>query len=114
MLSGPFEITGQWAAPRVAVSAGAVPFRPSNGVYVVVGPPADAEAMVGQPGVAGAWQFTDPSSDRHITVAFVDGDLWQASSSLAGAAGGVQAEWAGPLERVDAFRWDWFATLTPQ
>ncbi len=61
-----------------------------------------------------AWQFTDASSDRHITVAFVDGDLWQASSSLAGAAGGVQAEWAGPLERVDAFRWDWFATLTPQ
>jgi hypothetical protein len=43
----------------------------------------------------------------------VDGDLWEASAAL-GEAGGTAAEWAGPLERVDAFRWDWFATLTPQ
>ena len=31
-----------------------------------------------------------------------------------GPAGAASPEWAGPLERVDAFRWDWFATLTPQ
>ena len=30
------------------------------------------------------------------------------------AESGPELEWAGPLERVDAFRWDWFATLTPQ
>ncbi len=116
LLSGPFEIAGRWAAPRVAVSAGAVPFRPSNGVYVVVGPRVDGEAMVEQPGVAGTWQFTDASSDRHITVAFVDGDLWQAASALGQAVSAVgdPPEWSGPLERVDAFRWDWFATLTPQ
>jgi hypothetical protein len=116
LLSGPFEIAGRWAAPRVAVSAEAVPFRPSNGVYVVVGPRVDGEAMVEQPGVAGTWQFTDASSNRHITVAFVDGDLWQAASALgrAGSVGGDPPEWSGPLERVDAFRWDWFATLTPQ
>ncbi len=116
LLSGPFEIAGRWAAPRVAVSAGAVPFRPSNGVYVVVGPPVEGEAMVEQPGVAGTWQFTDPSSNRHVTVAFVDGDLWQAATALGetGTATEAPLEWAGPLERVDAFRWDWFATLTPQ
>ena len=116
LLSGPFEISGQWAAPRVAVSAGAVPFRPSNGVYVVVGPPVDGGATVEQHGVAGVWQFTDASNDRHISVAFVDGDLWQAASVLGASAtaGGIVPEWAGPLERVDAFRWDWFATLTPQ
>jgi hypothetical protein len=93
-----------------------VPFRPSNGVYVVVGPQADGEAMVQQRGVAGTWQFTDASSDRHIAVAFVDGDLWQAASALSemAVASGELPEWAGPLERVDAFRWDWFATLTPQ
>jgi hypothetical protein len=116
LLSGPFEIAGSWAAPRVAVSAGAVPFRPSNGVYVVVGPEVDGAATVAQPGVAGAWSFVDRDTGRHITVAFVDGDLWHAASALGAVAhpGSPALEWAGPLERVDAFRWDWFATLTPQ
>ena len=117
VLSGPFEIVGQWAAPRVAVSAGAVPFRPSHGVYVVVGPAVDGRALVeDHPGVAGAWQFADASRDRHLTVAFVDGELFGAASALSEvvAGAGARAEWAGPLERVDAFRWDWFATLTPR
>jgi hypothetical protein len=113
LLSGPFPVVGRWAAPRVAVSPEAVPFRPAHGVHVVVGPAVDGARLVGEHGVAGAWQFTDAEHERTITVAFVDGDLWQASASI-GTAGGESAEWAGPLERVDAFRWDWFATLTPQ
>jgi len=115
LLSGPFDVVGRWAAPRVAVSGAAVPFRPSHGVYVVVGPAVDGHALVDQAGVAGAWQFADPSNDRFVTVAFVDGDLWHASAALGPTV--VEdgpPEWAGPLERVDAFRWDWFATLTPQ
>jgi len=120
LLSGPFDVVGRWAAPRVAVSAGAVPFRPSQGVYVVVGPAVDGATLIDHAGVAGAWQFADATAGRTITVAFVDGDLWQASAAIGAAevggvtAGGVTPEWAGPLERVDAFRWDWFATLTPQ
>ena len=113
VVSGPFAIVGRWAAPRVAVSPEAVPFRPAQGVHVVVGPLLDGAALVDHPGVAGAWQFADAEDGRYITVAFVDGDLWQASAAL-GTAGGASPEWAGPLERVDAFRWDWFATLTPQ
>jgi hypothetical protein len=113
LLSGPFPVVGRWAAPRVAVSPEAVPFRPAVGVHVVVGPAVDGGRLVDHHGVAGAWQFTDAEHDRTITVAFVDGDLWQASASL-GTAGAESPEWAGPLERVDAFRWDWFATLTPQ
>jgi hypothetical protein len=113
VLSGPFPVVGRWAAPRVAVSPEAVPFRPAEGVYVVVGPPQPADQWVTCPGVAGAWQFADAEQGRSITVAFVDGDLWEASAAL-GEAGVTAAEWAGPLERVDAFRWDWFATLTPQ
>ncbi|HEY1652205.1 MAG TPA: hypothetical protein VGG09_10020 [Acidimicrobiales bacterium] len=114
VLSGPFEVVGSWAAPRVAVSAGAVPFRPSHGVYTVVGPPVDGAALVEVPGVAGAWQFAD--GERAVTVAFVDGDLWHVAGVLGNsiAASAEVPEWAGPLERVDAFRWDWFATLTPQ
>jgi len=113
LLSGPFPVAGRWAAPRVAVSPEAVPYRPANGVHVVVGPAVDAGALVERHGVAGVWQFADAEQDRSITVSFVDGDLWQAASDL-GNAGGEAPEWAGPLERVDAFRWDWFATLTPQ
>jgi hypothetical protein len=114
VLSGPFDVVGSWAAPRVAVSAGAIPFRPSHGVYTVVGPAIDGAGLVEMPGVAGVWQFADDG--RTVTVAFVDGDLWRVAEALGGAVGdlGATPEWAGPLERVDAFRWDWFATLTPQ
>ena len=114
LLSGPFEVVGAWAAPQVAISAGAVPFRPAHGVYAVVGPAIDGERLVDAHGVAGAWQFRD--QERTVTVAFVDGDLWHAATELGAlcAEHGPDLEWAGPLERVDAFRWDWFATLTPQ
>jgi hypothetical protein len=100
----------------VAISAAAVPFRPSNGVYAVVGPAVDGAALIEGAGVAGVWQFTDMESDRVTTVAFVDGDLWQAAEAIETVTAGLETppEWAGPLERVDAFRWDWFATLTPQ
>jgi hypothetical protein len=113
-LSGPFDVVGSWAAPRVAVSAGAIPFRPSHGVYVVVGPSVEGASVVELPGVAGVWQFAD--AERTVTVAFVDGDLWQVAATLESTLGELDTtpEWAGPLERVDAFRWDWFATLTPQ
>ena len=117
LLSGPFEVVGRWAAPRVAVSAEAVPFRPSQGVYVTVGPRVDGAELTAHPGVAGAWQFADGPAGRTVTVAFVDGDLWHAASTLGpicSGGGAAPPEWAGPLERVDAFRWDWFATLTPQ
>jgi hypothetical protein len=113
LLSGPFAVVGRWAAPRVAVSAAAVPYRPAHGVHVVVGPGVPGAELVRHPGVAGAWQFFDAERDRTITVTFVDGDLWQAATAI-GTGGCESAEWAGPLERVDAFRWDWFATLTPQ
>jgi len=112
LLSGPFAVVGRWADPRVAVSAEAIPYRPAHGVHVVVGPPLRGEELVGHAGVAGAWQFFDAEHDRTITVTFVDGDLWQAAAAL-GNGGGESPEWAGPLERVDAFRWDWVATLTP-
>ncbi len=114
VLSGPFDVVGSWAAPRVAVSAGAIPYRPSHGVYTIVGPPIDGAALVETPGVAGVWQFAE--GERTVTVAFVDGDLWGVADTLGQTVGALDAtpEWAGPLERVDAFRWDWFATLTPQ
>ncbi len=91
-LSGPFAVTGLWAAPRVLVSAESIPFRPNLGVYVVVrtGYPDVASAepapeSAGMPyggaaerdsalagsllevdGVAGVWTFaTDGRFGRH-------------------------------------------------
>jgi hypothetical protein len=112
LLSGPFEIEGRWAAPRVLISPEAVPFRPSAGLYAVVGPRLEAPGLIGHDGVAGVWQFG--ADDRHITVSFVDGDLWRVAEDLGSFCGdhadGV--EWAGPLEPVDANGWDWFDTLS--
>lgn len=133
-LSGPFEVRDCWVSPRVKVSAAAVPHRPTRGIYVVVGPPVDGAAMVAHQGVAGAWSFantatadtaTGPSLDRHITVAFIDGDLATTASQLGQwclqhAGHGGTMEWAGPLDLldrvnpVDTDSYDWFDRLTPQ
>jgi hypothetical protein len=112
VLSGPFEVEGRWAAPRVLVSPEAVPFRPSRGLYVVVGPALGAAALVERDGVAGVWQFG--ADGRHVTVAFVDGDLWAVAADVGALtrSAGDPVEWAGPLEPVDASGWDWFATLS--
>jgi hypothetical protein len=116
LLSGPFDVTGQWAAPHARVSPGVVPHRPSEGVYVVVGPQVDGAALTQTDGVAGTWELSDGESGRFVTIAFVDGDLLGTASALGAglAAGDRPLEWAGPLERIDANHWDWFATLTAQ
>jgi hypothetical protein len=50
LLSGPLAVVGRWAAPRVAVSPGAVPYRPAHGVHVVVGPALRGEELMAHPG----------------------------------------------------------------
>jgi hypothetical protein len=127
-LSGAFSVEYRWAAPRVGVSAAAVPFRPATGVYVAVGPALPEAAWVGTEGVAGVWGFAEAGADqaeeeqgngggdgaaagrRHISVAFVDGDLWEVAAGLGEYCRGLghALEWAGPLERVDPYAWDWF------
>ncbi|MFM8303068.1 MAG: hypothetical protein ACKOA9_02030 [Actinomycetota bacterium] len=98
-VSGPLQWLDAHAAPRVLVSAEAVPYRPNRGVYVIVeepvadADPADADAWVRDlhehwagavcavPGVAGIWQFaTSPrlhgagwsDGGRRITVCYLD------------------------------------------
>ncbi|HUC03841.1 MAG TPA: hypothetical protein VL961_00485 [Acidimicrobiales bacterium] len=130
LVSGAFEVGGRWSSPGAVVSADVIPHRPSNGIYLVVGPPIDGAALAEQEGLAGAWSFEPfgAAADlpAHVTVGFVAPD----SDPLAVArdvgqwvddschtphiAGGSELEWAGPLERIDPYRWDWFARLTPQ
>jgi hypothetical protein len=115
-LAGPYEVTGRWAAPQAKLSAAAVPFRPTTGIYVVVGPPVDGASMSTHVGVVGVWQFTDRAADRHITVAFLKGSLSDTALPLGEwcLAADPAPEWAGPLERIEASQWGWFARLTSQ
>ena len=90
-LAGPYERTSVLAAPRVIVSAEAIPYRPNRGVYFVMRAwngrgrgrghgtgrrlsraaraAADDELaarLVGADGVAGVWTFaSSPRFDRH-------------------------------------------------
>ena len=117
-LSGAFDVVGQWSGQGMGISPTAVPFRPSNGLYVVVGPALDdsrRDRVLEVPGVAGAWEFSQwpgrgSDGGRRITVTFVDGPLATVSDRLGQLWTGVEPgpEWAGPLERVDAGDWGWF------
>lgn len=134
-LSGPFAVAGMLAAPRVLVSPDAVPYRPNLGVYVVVRDGVEgaaladdpgallAPALVGIEGVAGVWTFaTSESFDRlawhpgakTITVCYLDGDPLETASKLGRSVRdsigpqGRPALFAGPLETITPWRWDWF------
>jgi hypothetical protein len=114
-LSGPFPLVGASAAPRVLISAAAVPYRPNRGVYVEVEEPADDEdpadaerirtahlsALCAQPGVAGAWSFADAPplelNDRLLPVV---------ARRRAESMG--RTVFAGPFETVTPREWTWF------
>ena len=139
-LSGPFEVLGAAAAPRVLVSPAAVPFRPGTGVYVVVEELAegaglealratpDVASVLETPGVAGVWSFAPyaapvagrwrPGAHR-ITVCFLDGDVMAAAAALGplgtgGAHEGLVPIFAGPFATVTPWQWDWFERDSPR
>jgi hypothetical protein len=106
-LTGPFRVGGAVAAPRVLVSAAAVPFRAHRGLYVVVEEPRDSDAradyerwlvaehepaVLAVPGVAGIWTFETPeeltsprwsAGSRRITVCWLDDDPVAVAARLA-------------------------------
>jgi hypothetical protein len=126
LLSGPFPVLAQRAAPRVLVSAEAVPHRPNLGAFVRVERTEQAPAraaddglalLAGAPGVAGAWVFGGPAADPtlgelRLTVAWLDGDPIATAGAVAGLAGLVPTEAVllqGVFERVaPAGPFDWF------
>ena len=87
---GGWDFAGAAAAARVLVGAAVVPWRPGTGAYVLMergdaAPTPDPDglrALVGVPGVAGAWTWTG-SEPRHprlgatvgltLTVCYLDG-----------------------------------------
>jgi len=123
-LSGPFAFGRAEVAPRVLVSAEAVPYRPNLGVHVEVEElPADATddgvdahlaALCAQAGVAGAWSFAD--AQRRVTVVWLDAPPLEVHARLATvverrrAASASRTIFAGPFESVTPWQWDWFDT----
>ena len=110
LLSGPFPVRDTAAAPRVQISAAAVPYRPHLGVFVTVedtvadSPPAALDDVCATPGVAGAWSFAD---DAHrITVAWLDGAPLDVAGALPPPP--PNAIFAGPFETITPWEWDWF------
>jgi hypothetical protein len=107
-LSGPFALVDTAVAPRVLISAEAVPYRPHRGVYATVQTASaaalDLDVVCATDGVAGAWVFADDA--QRITVAWLDGEPVQVARTLAPPGAGV--ELAGPFETITPWQWDWF------
>ena len=123
-LTGPFRVVGAVAAPRVSVSAAAVPFRAHRGLYVIVEEHRETDGLAGYqhwlvtehepallavPGVAGIWTFatseelTSPrwsAGARRITVCWLDDDPLAVSARIA------------PLEGVRRDRFDAVSHVT--
>jgi hypothetical protein len=128
-LSGPFAFTGARVAPRVLVSAEAVPYRPNLGVYVEVEELAAArdpakddlavdahlDALCTLPGVAGAWSF---AGDEHrVTVSWLDAPPLDVHTSIGAECDSHSARtrgrivFAGPFESITPWQWDWFDSV---
>jgi hypothetical protein len=134
-LFGGWHVTEAYAAPRVLISAEAVPFRPHRGVYVIVEEPTGeldgwlqdlhrswAPAVLEVPGVAGLWSFATTARHRNpawqtgrtrITVLWLDEPPLSVALDAAVAerwAGGapVRPLLAGPLETITPWEWTWF------
>ncbi len=127
-LSGPFPLLGETVAARVLISAEAVPYRPNLGVYVEVealpdgghsgsdDPDLEAHrgALCSQPGVVGAWSFAD---ERYrMTVSWLDVPPLEVAVRLEPIvearrkASPTRTVFAGPLEAITPWQWDWFDT----
>jgi hypothetical protein len=110
-LSGPFALVDSAVAPRVLISAEAVPYRPHCGVYAIVQAASatapDLDVVCATDGVAGAWAFADEA--QRITIAWLDGEPLRVAAALASVAEpGDGVELAGPFETITPWQWGWF------
>jgi hypothetical protein len=130
--SGPLRVLDTAVAPRALIAAEAVPYRPNRGVYVVVEEPVDrvrldehtrwlhAEhhaTLLAVPGVVGLWTFTtspafrehpwDPGH-RRVTVVWLDDAPLAVAPRLHARDDVVNVAFAGPLEAIAPWQWDWF------
>jgi hypothetical protein len=94
-LQAPLQLVNNYAAPRILISAEAVPYRPNHGAYVVVEHVDDVASvddwlqaqhrdavpeLLDVPGVAGMWSFAStgayglPRTRQRASVVYLDDD----------------------------------------
>ena len=97
---GPLRGGRPLGGAQVLVSAEAVPFRPSVGSTSWWVPPFDGVALVEQ-ARRGRGYGSSVRDGRDITVAFVDGDLWEVAGDLGSvtARSGTRSSGLGPWSR---------------
>jgi hypothetical protein len=126
LLAGGWRLSRIATTPRLPISPLVVPWRPAQGVFVLVeddGPDPGVDRLVEVEGVAGGWSFVpDPELTRswwamapyRITVLWLDADPLATTAALepalrdrgSGAAG--SPVFAGPLRTIVPGAWDWF------
>jgi hypothetical protein len=134
--SGAVPVVNATASERVRVSPAAIPFRPNRGVFVSMWEPpiSDSEVfssptgeLLQLPGVAGVWSFrTGHGVDRdaqngqpgrlraNLDVCYLDQDPLSVSAAINSVmkskwdVAGVMPRFAGPLETIVPWSWDWF------
>ena len=134
-LFGAWHLLETAVAPRVLISADAVPYRPCRGIYTIVeeDPGDDAwvqrthtssvPALLAVPGVVGVWSFaTSPlwhnpqwkTGRSRITVCWLDADPCTVAEAMAPVVRGrwdgaaVRPLLAGPWETITPWEWSWF------
>lgn len=135
---GPLRLTGTRVAERVAVSSEVVPFRPHQGIYLIVealGLPERRstsvtehalDALVAVPGIAGAWMFTTAGEDQRplftrapvqITVCYLDEEPVMAAIRLGPLVADLvrtgSVLLAAPFESLVRWDWDRFGSAPP-
>ena len=110
-LSGALAVSSCHASAAALVSADAMPFRPNQGAHVVL-TEGDADAVVDQPGVAGAWVLR---ADEHSPVElqnttaiwyWLDDDAAHVAPRTPHAG---DAYFSATFAAVDPWgNWDWF------
>jgi hypothetical protein len=125
---GVWDLAAKLANPRALAGADVVPWRPNQGIYLVVDRVADrpdawrdpAPALAALDGVAGVWRFRGSAgrhrraqdcADLEATICYLDGDPVAAAGAVARVlgAGGAPARsvtLAAPFESVVPFAWD--------
>ncbi|HET6809718.1 MAG TPA: hypothetical protein VFH50_01760 [Acidimicrobiales bacterium] len=97
-----YDLAGTVAAPRAAVGADVIPWRPARGVYLLIERGrAAADALAAAPGVAGAWWYAgsplpppwrNDTTGLQITYCYLDGDPVAAAEELHPV---LEKRWAG-------------------
>jgi hypothetical protein len=115
------DMAGRLAAPRAVAGADVIPWRPAQGVYLIIETgEAPVDTLADVPGVAGIWwyrgalapaPYATDARDLHITYCYLDDDPVVTAGRLGEhmhrrwASGDVKGLLAAPFHTLAPFDW---------